>query len=239
MIDRPTITTRLSADEATKKVFREGTQRRVQRAIIVRLFAEYMNAIEDLGAFLYAVKSRDEHGIFYNYARSQTKDVRGFFDSITSTSDVIDFLSLPSTKDLSKAFFLDEFNQISDNITHIFLEARRASNLYTASHILEGDLESDGALTIILDYKPDSPDPQGEVRTLERAWFKTKHRFLVLEGFPDFNRTIDGSKDHLSYAKFHADGETAKILLDLISESVGVQMDLAALLVLLGDRDLV
>lgn len=63
----------MSEYEAIEEAKRLNTGSRVQRVVVVRLFAELMAGLEDLGSLCFAIKHRRNESIFKRYALSKSE----------------------------------------------------------------------------------------------------------------------------------------------------------------------
>ena len=124
-----------------------------KKLLAVKIYSEFMAALEDLGALCLAVRQRDEGvGIVYNYLTYETRNIKQIFELAQNGNGLTIALRLPS---------LDEIIQQSSDLNFDML----------AKHYKECNVFLAQAGTTYLFNKN---------RVYIRAYNKTKHGFVVV-----------------------------------------------------------
>ena len=206
----------------TTKLGRAG-RHRLQSIYVARLFAEQMAAIEDLGAFGWAIQHRNEGGIFKRYLESQTRDVGNFFSNISNCAnemDVLPLLKLPSLSELQQILPSDTFTdmEMDKRYQEYGLALKTMAELYRTTAVSDPSVVIDNTkkVHIVIDVG-DTGRSMAPSRSdvYVHTYNRIKHRFAVIESLEPFSKIPDKEKpvfySHLSLRPEHANHHVIQI----------------------------
>ena len=104
----------------------EGTDLVHGHAVFTRLYQEQIAALEDFGAFAWALRERHDEGFLSAYLRYQIRDVRAFWTIVRDhDDDLVTLLRLPSRDEIEN--LLARLPKTEDSLSDIL--AMRMANL--------------------------------------------------------------------------------------------------------------
>lgn len=104
----------------------DGTHLVRGHALFIRLYQEQIAALEDFGAWAWALRERHTDGFLTAYLRYQVRDLRKFWEIVSEhDADLPTLLQLPSQDEIATA--LDAYPETTDTLTSIF--DKRLTNL--------------------------------------------------------------------------------------------------------------
>ena len=230
LIDLPAPNERLPRSEARSRAKEQGTAIRVQHIVLARLFAQYINAVEDFGALLFAIRNRNKDGLFFQYANSETSDVANAFDQILNTKkfSLHRFLRIPPPQALrtmlSKQDLLyveTHWSDLSQSIKDIAARYREVLPHTALRRLGAFKLPDDWQdhLWVILEYAPKTrPAEPHDIHPVVGSYNKIKHRFLMVEDLERFLNATDAN-DQLFFTHMKI---TADLPLDFLNYIGGV-----------------
>lgn len=104
----------------------EGTDLVHGHAVFTRLYQEQIAALEDFGAFAWALRERHDEGFLSAYLRYQVRDVRAFWEIVRNhDGDLVSLLHLPPEDEIESV--LAHLPKTEDTLSEIL--AMRLANL--------------------------------------------------------------------------------------------------------------
>lgn len=192
----------LTPQEAKALEQRTNERARFQMVMFGKIYAEYVAALEDFGAFCFAIQKRSTDGILSRYLRSETGDAAQFFDDVLSNfgRDLGTLLGLPDIASLSDKVAPETHALLTSNYAevpkHIADVARAYRDPPTASEI-RGLSSLSPNRNELVHIMVDAPGPAGRnpAKGLRaQAFNKIKHRFMMIESIEEYSKLPNASE---------------------------------------------
>lgn len=220
-----------------------GDAARVERILCAKIFAEFIAACEDLGAFGYAVRERASRGIFRTYFDSLTRDVDAFFRAIlrynapkAAAVTLEAMLNLPAPATLAGRLPDAVLADLAQSYREQALSLHAIARLYRYPGVQAGPLGPASPphpdwprdVNVLLGVVPaDEPRLRGSGGILVRAYNKLKHRFTVTEHLPDYYDPA--ASELVDYGRFSQDPTVVATYMRRAAAVAGATAEIAAI----------
>jgi len=212
---------------------------RIQSILIAKIFAEQMAGLEDLGAFGWTIRHRQNGGLFERYLESKTTAAADFFDLVLNSDEhtTLDLLlHLPSVSDLQGQISSETMIGIEHDYSEyrkVFYDIARKYRLITDTLELNKSLaplpEDWGQnINIIIGFS----DPAKPRHPYIDAFNKIKHRFMITENLPAY---IDIADRPLQFSYLSQEPKSVERLLQETALTARLMGELVALIIRLDE----
>lgn len=188
----------ISAEEALERVVKQDANNIITETLITKIFSEFVASLEDFGTLCYAIRNRDDQGIFFKYHNSKTSDAGNFFKYVeenenATLDEVLKIESIESLKDrVEKSIF--------DIVKHDYRSFRKTISEVTKNYRVAGLWEGtckdipnyrENHIYVILEFRK-SGDQRRPIGVLPNAHNKIKHGFSVYKSLEPFRSIGEG-----------------------------------------------
>lgn len=234
----------LSDAKAIERAEQLNTGARVQRVVVVRLFAELMAGIEDLGSLCFAIKHRKNESIFKRYSLSESE--HGTFLSEIFDCKKEKPLNLPSMLKIPeigklKGLPVDVYGDIEKAYNQIAKNIQGAAMLFKSKNVKTGKIDGRDDLVYVVYHTQDKNKPSDKLSKSSirvKTYNKIKHRFLVFDTMDLLEKAIAEGDIGLEfdYIPFSYESKNVKDLCDFIMTISACMADIATVLLLLENN---
>ena len=188
----------LSEEAVVDQITSLNQEARIQSILIAKIFAEQMAGLEDLGAFGWTIRHRQNGGLFERYLESKTTAAADFFDLVLNSDEhttLDSLLCLPSVSDLQAQLPNKTMIGIKhdyDKYRKVFYEIAKKYRLIAEALELTKSLAPlpdnwEHNINVIIGFS----DPAKPRHPYTDAFNKIKHRFMITENLPAYRDVAD------------------------------------------------
>lgn len=208
----------ITEQEAMSRVVKQNALETVKEILIVKIFSEFVAALEDFGALCYAIKERKEHGIFYKFYQSETKHVGNYYKYVEDNQDdTIDkMLNIEPISKLEKRIkgkFIEIVRHDYNSFINGILQTTKNYRVTGDEIIWQGlckDIPANkpNSFYVVLDFRDPCDKELGSKGIFPTAHNKAKHRFSIYKSLEKF-RCEEGSWA-IKFATLNSDAQLAQ-----------------------------